>query len=489
MSLTKVTYAMIQGAVANVLDFGAKGDGVADDTVAIQAAIDSVKVSGGAVYLPTGTYNITDTIIIDTGVYITGVILFGDGRNTIISQTGTNKDAFHFSTTQFLQNSGFRDLHIVCGLTSGHCINIVYGCTTCFVTNVDLSSLNPAKAVIYGDYSTIVGGGIYDTKFSGGTWYLNPASTEAGVRIMTNNTIFNENVFENLRVYQADTLAFFHITAVAGSQYWLYNNTWKNINFEICKGGGFHFSSANRYTIQNCSFWDSDGPYKNNLIDFVAGAGIESAQNTIINVGRNGDTLAAFVNDIRIVNAEDTLLINCFTQAGDNPRYNFSGKRVTVIGKLFGTIDNPQGLLAINDIDGIRFPQTINAASLNYYDKGNWTATLTGSITAPTTPVTTTGTWQRVGDMVTVVCNFTGVTTTGASGNIAITGLPFASSASFTALGTVGQTGFGADVLVAQAMPNTTQIILNRATDINAGAITYGAGTGQFLGINLTYKV
>lgn len=35
MGLTKVTYAMIEGSPINVLDFGAVGDGVTDDTAAI----------------------------------------------------------------------------------------------------------------------------------------------------------------------------------------------------------------------------------------------------------------------------------------------------------------------------------------------------------------------------------------------------------------------------------------------------------------------
>ena len=38
MGLTKVTYAMIDGAPVNVLDYGAIGDGATDDSNALNAA-------------------------------------------------------------------------------------------------------------------------------------------------------------------------------------------------------------------------------------------------------------------------------------------------------------------------------------------------------------------------------------------------------------------------------------------------------------------
>lgn len=52
MSLTKVTYSMIDGAIVNVRDYGAAGDGVTNDSSAIQSAIDT----GKSIEFPQGTY-------------------------------------------------------------------------------------------------------------------------------------------------------------------------------------------------------------------------------------------------------------------------------------------------------------------------------------------------------------------------------------------------------------------------------------------------
>jgi hypothetical protein len=66
MALTKATYALIDGAPANVKDFGAVGDGVANDRAAIQAAFNS---GAKKVYFPSGVYWLgqysTSEIIID----------------------------------------------------------------------------------------------------------------------------------------------------------------------------------------------------------------------------------------------------------------------------------------------------------------------------------------------------------------------------------------------------------------------------------------
>ena len=59
MSLTKASYSMITGAPANVLDYGATGDGTTDDTAAIQAALDA----NTCVTFPEGTYRVTSIVI------------------------------------------------------------------------------------------------------------------------------------------------------------------------------------------------------------------------------------------------------------------------------------------------------------------------------------------------------------------------------------------------------------------------------------------
>ena len=67
-SITPRTLANRFADVVNVKDFGAKGDGVTDDTAACQAAINT----GREVYIPSGTYKITTALNVPTGSTVRG---------------------------------------------------------------------------------------------------------------------------------------------------------------------------------------------------------------------------------------------------------------------------------------------------------------------------------------------------------------------------------------------------------------------------------
>jgi len=73
----------------SVTDFGAIGDGIADDTAAIQAALDEIKIRKGTLYLPPGTYklNATGIHLIDAS----DIIIKGAGMGaTIIDGSAVN---------------------------------------------------------------------------------------------------------------------------------------------------------------------------------------------------------------------------------------------------------------------------------------------------------------------------------------------------------------------------------------------------------------
>lgn len=80
----------------NIKDYGAKGDGVTDDTLAIQAALDTRQ----PVFIPQGNYVVTDTLLYYTKQIIEGV---GDTSNIIsqISGKPVMKNAEPFFNTHF----------------------------------------------------------------------------------------------------------------------------------------------------------------------------------------------------------------------------------------------------------------------------------------------------------------------------------------------------------------------------------------------------
>jgi len=68
-----------EGPVFNVRDFGARGDGTANDQPAIRKALEAVGTEGGVVYFPAGTYRIDGLLFVHTD----RTVLRGESRESV----------------------------------------------------------------------------------------------------------------------------------------------------------------------------------------------------------------------------------------------------------------------------------------------------------------------------------------------------------------------------------------------------------------------
>lgn len=103
---------LVVESLADIKQFGAVGDGVADDQPAIQAAIDYIaSIGGGSVYIPVGVFNVNSTIILpdfDTPTSSFGDVgmrIYGASRNG--SNIVTSLDIDVFTLNDFYNFSHF----------------------------------------------------------------------------------------------------------------------------------------------------------------------------------------------------------------------------------------------------------------------------------------------------------------------------------------------------------------------------------------------
>ncbi len=129
--------SVINKPFVDARDYGAKGDGITDDTAAIQRAIDSIP-NGGVVYFPPGIYKTSSALELKSNV-----TLRGSGYSSKITSAGSH-DIFH---AEDIDRAGLKFLHLSGG-NSG--ITIFGGSTRCFVENCFLDSLGKNGVFING---------------------------------------------------------------------------------------------------------------------------------------------------------------------------------------------------------------------------------------------------------------------------------------------------------------------------------------------------
>jgi len=136
---------------------------------------------------------------------------------------------------------------------------------------------------------------------------------------------------------------------------------------------------------------------------------------------------------------------------------------------------------------------TATANVLNDYEEGTFVPTLSGGTTQPATLINGTGRYTKIGRVVTVQIYFNGVNTTGYSGLLGITGLPFTNNGSVGSAGTVSfynlATFTGSPFIVL----GVNESFLNCFSNISSSAfanVTHNAGaSGNYLTTSITYIV
>jgi hypothetical protein len=126
--------------VINVVDYGAVGDGVADDLASIQAAHDALPATGGTLWFPVGEYRVEGTLNITKSVHLRGAGGSGSsGTGSRITQATASATMFSVATVSPVQFSNL----LLSNSAGAACVHVV-GTTP---TNENVGSIFDGVAI------------------------------------------------------------------------------------------------------------------------------------------------------------------------------------------------------------------------------------------------------------------------------------------------------------------------------------------------------
>lgn len=156
--------AKIKEAIITPQDFGAVGDGVTDDTTALQNAINQAQSTGQELFIPPGSYKITTTLNITAHIRIRGAGITSDSgadyESTYVTQTTGWKSptilpsagtfsAFHIATNQAVQLSDFQIVYVQANFPAALSGISAITIAATSATNINVGSLF-SNLMIYG---------------------------------------------------------------------------------------------------------------------------------------------------------------------------------------------------------------------------------------------------------------------------------------------------------------------------------------------------
>lgn len=376
MALTKATYSMIEGAVANVLDFGADPTGAADSLAAIDLALAS---GAKQVYFPKGTYKTTAVINRPPTVR-----MYGDGATSSVISAAHNGIIVDTSPAN-LSGDGYNSFQDI-GFTNAATFNSSIGIKLTNLTSCSLRRVYVTGGPVIGIQCVFVLNSEFDQ--------LNVTDcSDSGIYLFSTGlaTGTNRNVFRCM------------------------NNTYNAVGIKIDTTGGLS-SQFDDVAIESSTGYP---------VEIINGSQIVfnrlylegNAQSVHV---RGGDTVM-FRDTMKVSNIP---LIRVSGFAGTNVTvenlYELSGGGVGGDSSIFQIKSN--GDIVFPEITPSGSGVTTTSNTLGNYQEGVWVPT-DGS-GAGLTLTTGTCRWTKTGRIVTALFNITYPSTANGSATI-IAGLPF----------------------------------------------------------------
>ena len=355
MALTKAHSRMIEGAAVNVVDFGAVGDGVTDDTAAIQAAIDSLP-SGGNILFSFGTYLISD--------YLS---LYSNQTIDLNGSTVKQKDASNIGNFGLFHCSSVNDVVIKNGSINGNGANQ----TTYPWSGIKATSSNRISVENMYIYDC-VGDNVSDGQIAG-IWLFESSYCKINncyIKNSNNNMLLHRASYctiENI-IFEDNTRSEALSVYKEGGDIPTLHNTITNCTFKNCRQG-LGILGGKYTTVSNCSFDNSsnhailvrNGPTSISNCQIKQGA---SAADVAISIGQEDpDDDATYEFPIEISNVSVDL--NGRDYDGFRIALSSPSKTTLVNCKVFNSTGS-----GITNADGFNIQASTNVKLIGCYAEG-----------------------------------------------------------------------------------------------------------------------